>query len=332
MRFAAFLASRIVTYILVVWIGITTIFFVPRFMPADPVEAMLGRVMSQGAFMEPEQVIALRESLTVAFGLEGTLWSQYTGFMSRVFWTWDFGPSLTMFPTPVSELIGRALPWSIFLLLTSTFIAWILGNLIGLLAGYRKDSPISRLLEAVAITIYPIPYYVLALVLIILFIYVWPVFPLAFNVRGQPFTVQFITSAIYNSLLPALSIILVGMGWWILSMKALSSTIAEEDFIYFAKLKGVGQGRIMGQYILRNAILPQVTMLALVLGGVFNGSLITEILFGYPGLGTLIYTAVLQADYNLLMGTISLSIVAVATATLLVDLLYPFLDPRVRYR
>ena len=332
MRFATFLVSRIVTYILVVWIGITTIFFVPRFMPSDPVEAMLGRIMTQGAFMEPEQIEALRSSLTASFGLEGTLWSQYVGFMTRVFVTWDFGPSLTMFPTPVSELIARALPWSIFLLLSSTFIAWILGNLIGLLAGYRKDSPISQILEAVAITIYPIPYYVLALVLIILFIYVWPVFPLAFSVRGQPFTIQFVTSAIYNSLLPALAIILVGMGWWILSMKALSSTIAEEDFVYFAKLKGVGQGRIMGQYVLRNAILPQITMLALVLGGVFNGSLITEILFGYPGVGTLIYTAVLQADYNLLMGTISLSIIAVATATLLVDLLYPFLDPRVRYR
>jgi peptide/nickel transport system permease protein len=331
-RFAGFLLSRILTYILVVWIGITTVFFVPRFMPGDPVEAMLGRVMSQGAFMEPEQVEALRQSLSVSFGLEGTLGQQYLGFLSRVFLTGDFGPSLAMFPTPVNELIGKAIPWSLFLLLTSTIIAWIIGNTIGLLAGYHSNKTYSRLLEGIAVTVYPIPYYILALILIILFVYVRPIFPLSFSVQGKFPSLQFIGSAIFNSILPAFSIVIVGFGWWVLSMKALSSSIAEEDFVHFAKLKGVGEGRIMGQYVLRNAILPQITMLALVLGGVFNGALITEILFGYPGLGTLIYTAVLQTDYNLLMGTISLSIVAVATATLVVDLIYPFFDPRIRYR
>ncbi len=332
MRFAGFLLSRILTYILVVWIGITTVFFVPRFMPGDPVEAMLGRVMSQGAFMEPEQVEALRQSLSASFGLEGTLWQQYLGFLSRVFLTGDFGPSLAMFPTPVNDLIAKAIPWSLFLLLTSTVIAWIIGNTIGLLAGYHSNKTYSRFLEGFAVTVYPIPYYILALILIILFVYVRPIFPLSFSVQGKFPSLQFISSAIFNSILPALSIVIVGFGWWVLSMKALSSSIAEEDFVYFAKLKGVGEGRIMGQYVLRNAILPQITMLALVLGGVFNGALITEILFGYPGLGTLIYTAVLQTDYNLLMGTITLSIVAVATATLVVDLIYPFFDPRIRYR
>lgn len=332
MRFVGFLLSRILTYILVVWIGITTIFFVPRIMPGDPVEAMLGRVMSQGAFMEPEQVEALRHSLAVSFGLEGTLWEQYTGFLSRVFLTGDFGPSLAMFPTPVNELIRKAIPWSLFLLLSSTLIAWVIGNLIGLIAGYHQNRRYSKILEAIAVTVYPIPYYILALILIILFVYVKPLFPLSFSIQGKFPSPQFIISAMYNSILPALSIVIVAFGWWVLSMKALSSSIAEEDFVYFAKLKGVGEGKIMLRYVLRNAILPQITMLALVLGNVFNGALITEILFGYPGLGTLIYTAVLQADYNLLMGTISLSIVAVATATLVVDLVYPFFDPRIRYR
>ena len=137
---------------------------------------------------------------------------------------------------------------------------------------------------------------------------------------------------VYNSLLPALSIVIVSCGWWIISMKALAFSISEEDFITYARLRGIPENKIMVNYVARNAVLPQITMLAIQLGGIFNGALITELLFGYPGMGTLIYNAVLGSDYNLILGTISFSIIAVATATLLVDLLYPFIDPRIRYR
>lgn len=332
MHFARFLASRLVTYVLVIWIGISVVFFVPRFLPTSPVEAMLGRIMSQGAYMQPEQVTAMRETLTQAFGLEGTLSEQYFGFFRRIFVTGDFGPSLAMFPTPVNDLIGRALPWTVGLLLFSTLIAWLIGNVIGLLAGYQPNKRYSKIMEMFAILVYPMPYYISALILIILFIHINPIFPLSFSVRGEPFTWEFISSAIYNSILPAFSIVIVGFGWWVLSMKALASGIAEEDFVSFAKLKGVGEGKIMSRYVLRNALLPQITVLALQIGTIFNGALITEILFGYPGLGTLTQTAVLQSDYNLLMGAITISIIAVATATLVVDILYPLFDPRIQHR
>lgn len=332
MHFLRFLITRLVTFFLVIWIGISVVFFVPRFLPSDPVEAMLGRIMTQGAYMQPEQVEAMRTTLTQAFGLEGTLVEQYVGFFRRIFVSGDFGPSLAMFPTPVNELIGRALPWTVALLLTSTLIAWLLGNIIGLLVGYRPDRRISKLLEAIAIFVYPIPYYIAALILIILFVHVTRIFPLSFNVRGAPGSWEFISSAIYNSILPALSIVIIGFGWWVLSMKALASGLKEEDFVYFAKLKGVSEGRVMRSYVLRNAMLPQMTFLALQIGTIFNGALITEILFGYPGLGTLTTTAVLQSDYNLLMGTITISIIAVATTTLVVDIIYPLFDPRVQYR
>ena len=332
MQFAKFMVTRVIAYILVIWIGITVVFFVPRFMPSDPVESMLGRIMSQGAYMAADQVEAMRATLTQAFGLEGSLADQYFGFFHRTFVTREFGPSLSLFPTPVNELIGRALPWTLGLLLTSTIIAWIVGNAIGLLAGYKSRWATSRALEVIAILVYPIPYYITALILIILFIHINPIFPLFFSVRGEAWSWQFISSVIYNSILPALSIVIVGFGWWVLSMKALASSISEEDFVYFAKLKGAGEGRIMTAYVLRNAILPQVTVLALQIGAIFNGALIAEILFSYPGLGTMTYSAVLQADYNLLMGTITISIIAVATSTLIIDLLYPFFDPRIRQR
>lgn len=332
MNFWQFLLSRIVTYILVIWIGVTFVFLVPRFLPSDPVQAVLGRMKAQQNFMQPAQVEAIRTTLMENFGLKGTLGQQYISFLKRVLVTGDFGPSLTFYPTPVSDLVHKALPWSFGLLLVSTIISWIVGNLMGMLAGYWKDNLFSKGLEAFSIIVYPIPYYILALVLIILLAYVFPIFPFSFNVQGKGLSWVYIKSVVHSSVLPLLSIVLVSLGWWVMTMKALASAIAEEDFVQFAKYKGVGDREIMLNYISRNALLPQITVLALELGGIFSGALMTEILFGYPGIGTLIYQSVLQSDYNLMLGTISLSIVAVSTATMLIDLLYPVLDPRIRHR
>ena len=237
-----------------------------------------------------------------------------------------------MYPTPVRELIAQALPWTFGLLLCSVLIAWLIGNAIGLLIGTMPSSRISKVLEVVAILLYPIPYFILALVLSILFSYVWKIFPLTTTVRGPSWSWELISSVVYHSFLPALSIIAVTFGWWMLSMRALSATLMDEDFVVYAQLKGLSRPRILLRYVMPNAMLPQVTFLALQLGLMFNGSIIAEIVFNYPGLGSLIYTAILQGDYNLLMGTVSLSIVAVATATLLIDLIYPLLDPRIRNR
>jgi peptide/nickel transport system permease protein len=174
-RFARYLFSRLVTYFLVIWIGMTVIFFVPRFLPSDPVTAALGRVMSSGSTMRPEEVQAMRSTLMQLYGLEDTLPEQYLNFMKRAVFGGNFGPSLAFYPTPVNALIGKALPWTLFLLLTSTLIAWVIGNLIGLLAGYQSGKIYSKVLEGIAIFVYPIPYYILALILIILFVYINPI-------------------------------------------------------------------------------------------------------------------------------------------------------------
>lgn len=332
MEFMKFLLSRILVFIMVVFIGMTTIFFVPRFMPSDPVESMISQMTAKSAFMDPEVIKSLRNSLNETFGLNGSLSGQYFGFMKRAVFTHDFGPSLAHYPTTVMELIKSSLPWTLGLLLTTTIISWLIGNSIGLLAGVRKDKSYSKILEGIAIVLYPIPYYILALILIILFAYLFPIFPLTTNVTGQGFTFEHIKSIVYNSMLPALSMVLVGTGWWVISMKTLSSGVAEEEYVGFARLKGLSENKIMLKYVMPNAMLPQITMLGLQIGTIFNGSLITEMLFGYPGIGTLIYNAIVQADYNMIMGSITVSIVAVAASTFLIDLIYPFLDPRVRYK
>jgi peptide/nickel transport system permease protein len=235
------------------------------------------------------------------------------------------------YPTPVGEIIGMYLPYTLFLSLTTTVIAWIIGNIIGLLAGFRKNKLSSKILEGIAICIYPVPYFIIALVLQIVFAFVLGWFPIQTTINTQGSTSVWFLSLLKASILPALSMLLVGTGWWIISMKSLAGTTSEEDFVLFARYRGITEGRIGAGYVFRNSILTQVTALAMSLGGVFGGSIMTEIVFGYPGVGTLVQKAILMSDYNMILGCITISIVAIATATLLVDLIYPFIDPRIRY-
>ena len=332
MRLANFIVARLVTYVVVLAVGMTILFFVPRLAPTNPVDAMLAKIDSQAGYMDAAQVDALRQSLADTFGLTGSLWQQYGAFLRRIFVEGDFGPSLSMYPTPVTELIGRALPWTFGLLFSATVIAWVLGNLVGLLAGWKPESNKARVMEGIAICLYPIPYYIVALILSVLFSYVFAIFPLTTTIHGAPWSWDLVRSIVWNSFLPAMSIVITIFGWWVISVKAQTTALREEEFIRYARLKGLSDSRLLTRYVLPNAILPQITFLALQIGLMFNGSLITEIIFDYPGLGLLIYTAVLQGDYNLLMGTISLSIIAVATATMLIDFLYPLIDPRIRHR
>lgn len=333
MALLQYVIGRFVSYLVVLFVGITITFFLPRFMPSDPIEQYIFQLQSQaGQTMSPEEIAALRETLSQIYGLEGSLYSQYLGFLERVILRFDFGPSLASFPTPVMEFILRALPWTLGLLVTTTLIAWTIGNLIGLLAGYYHNSRAATALEVVGVVIYPIPYYIVAIVLILLLGYVWSLFPLTTTIRPGPLTFAKMRLIVHNSFLPAMSLIIVGLGFNILSMKALSFAHKEEGYVTFARLKGTPSNKIMTSYVGRNSLLPQITGLTLSLGAIFGGALLIEILFSYPGMGLLMRTAASSGDYNMLYGTIIMTIVAVATATLVLDLIYPLFDPRIRYR
>ena len=333
MKFLKYFLSRTGTFILIILISMTAVFFLARTMPSDPVATMLSKIFNNKTIsaISTEDLEHMRDVLTQNFGLNGSLWEQYTGYMSRVLFTHDFGVSMTQFPSTVSELIGKALPWTLGLLLTTTVLSWIFGNIIGLLAGFRQDKISSKILEGVSILLYPIPYYVLAMVMIMLFAYIWPIFPLTTVVMNNGWTWGHIKEILHFSFLPGISLILVNTGWAIISMKAISSGLAEEDYIIFAKMKGLSRRRIMWGYMAPNAMLPQVTALALEIGMIFSGSIIVEILFTFPGMGMLIYNAVVQADYNLMMGAISVSIIAVSVVMYVIDMIYPLLDPRVQH-
>jgi peptide/nickel transport system permease protein len=299
--------------------------------PSDPVESMIGQIQSRSGQMDPTQMELLRKSLRMQFGLEGSLMEQYGTFLWKGLLHFDFGPSLMSYPTPVGEIIGTYLPYTLGLSLMTTILAWTIGNLIGLQAGFRKNKRSSRIMEGVAICIYPIPYFIIALVLQIVFAFLLGWFPLQSTFLSMGGFGAYILSILRASILPAASLLMVGTGWWIISMKSLSGTTSEEDFVLYARYRGLPEGKIGRNYVFRNSILTQITALAMSLGGVFSGSIMTEIIFGYPGVGTLIQKAILQSDYNMILGCITISIVAISTATLIVDVIYPFIDPRIRY-
>lgn len=329
----AFVAKRIGIYFAVLFIGLTITFLLPRLMPINPVDGYIGQLQSRAnGTMTAEAITELRSTLETLYGLKGDLFTQYVSYLKRIVFSFDFGPSFTYYPQPVSAMIFNALPWTLGLLLTATVIAWLLGNMVGLVAGYFHKKKAASILEFVGILLYPIPYYILAVSMLLLLAYIFPIFPLSATFPVGQMTPEKFGMVIYNSLLPGITLVLAGFGWNILSMKALAVATTEEAYVTYARLKGASNWTRMTRYVFRNALLPQVTALALSLGMVFNGALLTEMIFSYPGIGLIMRTAANGGDYNVLYGAITISIIAVATAGLVIDLLYPLLDPRIRHK
>lgn len=326
-----FVARRFGQLLLVVFLGISATFFITHMTPVDPVAESISTITNFGK-SDPEAIELMRKTLTELYGLQGNVFEQYVTFWSRLV-RGDLGPSLSAFPTPVSQIIFRALPWTVGLMISATLISFLIGNTLGALAGYYRKSRVLKIVCLGLIGLQPIPYYILAFILLILFGFVWPVLPITGGYEMNAdldlsFTLIF--DIIRHSILPALALVLVGAGSWLTGMRALTSNIVTEDYVTFAELGGVGSTRILRSYVVRNAMVPQLTGLAMSLGAIFNGTVITEIVFGYPGIGTLLINAVHAGDYSLVLGLASLSIVGVAIAVFLIDILSPLLDPRIK--
>jgi peptide/nickel transport system permease protein len=331
--FLRYALRRFGQFIFVVFVGINLAFFITHATPIDPIEQAIAAA-TRFSHADPLSVELTRTALRELYGLEGNLWEQYLSFWKRIVVA-DFGPSLSAFPTPVSTLIWRSLPWTFGLLTVSTMISWGLGNLLGGLAGYYRKNRVLKAVGILATGLQPIPNYIMAFILLVLFGYVWPILPITGSSQinlARGFTTEYILSVGYHAVLPVLSLVLVGIGPAFIGMRALVSNIVTEDYVTFAELGGVNQRRILFGYIMRNSMGPQLTGLALSLGLVFNGAVITEVVFGYPGVGNQLFRGVYAGDYSLVIGIASVSIIAVAAAVLVIDLLYPLIDPRVRVR
>ncbi len=326
-----YILPRVIQWAVVIFVGVTITFLIPRFSPINPVDDMIAR-MTAFQTIDPQAVVAMRATMEDLYGLGGNLFEQYIAFWSRLL-QGDLGPSFQNFPTPVSEIIGAGIPWTIGLLTTATLISWLSGIFVGSLVGYFYHKPWAQVLERIVIVVYPTPYLIIALILLIVFAFYFPLFPMVGGAQGSPsLTWDYISSIIRFGFLPALSIVIGGFAFRFIIAKALTTSEIASDYVQYAELAALPKRRIVMSYIIRNTMLPHVNDLALSLGAMFEGALITEVMFGYPGVGSKLFTAISTADYNIIMGITLLSIVGIATGSLIVDLLYPVFDPRVRLR
>ncbi len=328
-----YIVQRIGAFVLTVIVAATLNFVIPRLSPQDPIAALTGRMASKGKLVQGgEQLIAQYKQ---EFGLDKPLIVQYGDYMNKLLLHGDMGYSLAYFPTKVSTVVLRAVPWSLGLLVVANLLAFILGNLLGALAAWRTSPRAVKFIIYALMPLSSIPYYILALILVYLLAMMIPIFPLTGtftygSVRG--FDLPTLKDLALHAALPVLSIALSLVGFWALSMRGTMTMVLGEDFLTYARLKGLKEMRIFGRYAMRNALLPQVTALAIDLGRMISGAVLVEIIFNYPGVGEVLFNALRTADYFVIQGVVMFIIISVALATLVVDLVYPILDPRIRYQ
>jgi len=329
-----YVIGRLLFFLIVVWAGTTLIFFLPRLAPGrDPVRERLGMMVANGG-MNADTIEIMAKAYEQKFGLDKPLWRQYLNYMSGMA-RFDLGYSLARFPSRVSDLIGQAIPWTVALLGVSTLIAFTLGSLLGGLLAWPGSPRFLRLLLPPLFTFSSIPYYLLGLILTYIFAFKLRWFPLqgGNGILTLPtMSFSYVLELIYHSILPALSIVLASIGFWSLSMRGMMITVEGEDYVTLAEAKGLPNSRIFLWYAMRNALLPQTTALALSLGTILSGALLVEIIFGYPGIGSVLFAAITGFDYFVIYGVVFFIVLTIALVTLILDLIYPLLDPRIRYQ
>ena len=318
----------------VVFAGITIVFIVPRMTPLDPVQSMINQIQQFGAYTDPEAMRKFSETVRSLYGLDGSILQQYARFWGQLA-RLDLGPSFSYYPTPVSKIIVNALPWTGGLMGISVVVTFFVANFLGTYAGYFSESRLAKVISGSAVVIYPIPYAIVALVMVIVFVFTFPVFPMLTGAplgSGPSGSLGYLWALVKNNFLPAFSLVLINTGGGFLLAQSLTSNVKAADYVVYAEAAGLPRMLILNKYIKKNIRLPRITQLAISLGMIFNGALVTEYIFAYPGLGMLLYSAIRSNDFNLMTGITLFSIVGVSLMTFLVDMLYPLLDPRVRYR
>ncbi len=330
-----YLLRRLGIFLAVVWVASTLNFLLPRLSTQNPVrDKLLAQAASTG-YLQTAVEEMTREYET-KFGLDRPIWQQYLTYMNDVV-RLNFNYSITNYPRTVLSMMQEAMPWTIALLGMTTLIAFGLGTLLGALMGWpRAPKFISRYLFPPLLTFSAIPFYLLGLVLVYVLSFQLKVFPTfgGYTVGTIPNwgSLSFWGDVLYHSVLPALAIVLGGIGSWALGMRAMMVTTQGEDYMVFAEAKGLKGTTLFLKYALRNALLPQATGLALALGHILSGAVLVEVVFAYPGIGTTLFHAIRENDYFLIQGIILGIIASLGITTLILDLIYPLLDPRITYK
>jgi len=329
-----YLIRRVLLFFIIVWLAATVNFFIPRLSGQDPVRENLLQQAVSGGYVHTGMEAMVKE-YEKKFGLDRPLWAQYLTYLSDMA-QFNLGYSLSNYPKTVAQIMGESLPWTMALLGLTTLASFTIGTLLGALLAWPRAPRFLQFLLPPLLTLSAVPYFLLGLGLLYLFAFQNKWFPLSGGYTPGTFpdwsSLNFWLDVLWHSVLPALSILLVSIGFWALGMRGMMVTVQGEDFMTFAEAKGLKGSTLFLRYAMRNAILPQVTSLALALGHITSGSVLVEVIFGYPGIGTVLYHAIREVDYFLIQGIIFTVIVGIGLATLILDLAYPLIDPRISYR
>jgi len=323
-----FVLRRLGFFVVTLWAAVSLNFVIPRLMPGNPIQAL----EAAHPHLDPQSIHALTTLL--GGGYQGSLVSQYFTYWGRVL-TFNFGISITTsFGTSVTTMVLHALPWTIGLVGVTTLLAFLVGTPIGLVSAWRRGSWLDNALPPIFIITSAFPYFWVGLILIYVFAIRLGIFPQqgAYNfLNDSPgWNGTYVKDVFEHAVLPGLTILLTAIGGWILTMRNNVITVMAEDYVRTARAKGLKPWRIMWAYVGRNAILPNLAGFAMSLGFVVSGAIVVEYVFNYPGLGTLLLTAVQGLDYPLMQALFLLITFAVLLSVLAADVVTAIIDPRTR--
>jgi len=319
-----YFGRKLLIYILTFFIAVTVDWLIPRFMPGNPIDIMISRAGLRGSAVK-----TMYDYYTQLFGLNLPIWQQYLNFWSALL-RGDLGISIFLFPTPVADVLMGAVPYDLALLLPAILLSWWAGNHFGAFAARSKW--LDNTLLPVGYILTATPYMWLGILLAWLFCIVWRVFPLAggysFDLRPD-LSLTFVWSLVSHWFLPFVSLFIVGFGGWAIGMRNMIIYELEADYSHYLEALGAPR-KLIRKYAFNNAVLPQITGLALQLGVVVAGALATEVVFAYPGIGYLILQAIHNQDYFLLQGCFLFVVIGVLLANFIIDVAYVLVDPRTR--
>lgn len=303
-------------------------FILPRLMPGDPVAAIVSR-LAQG-MSNSTGVQAIYEQYTELFGTNKPMIEQFFIYVKNVV-RGDFGFSFSQYPRPVSEVIKASIWWTIALQFPAIIVGWIIGNTLGALAAYLKGG-FDKVLLPVSIFVSNLPAFGMAIILLVIFAVNLQWFPTS---GGYGFDLipnmswKFVWSVIVHYQLPFWSIVAITIGGQAIGMRSMAIYELNADYVKYSRFMGIKDRKIIG-YVFRNAMLPQVTGLALSIGTMVGGALVAEIIFSYPGLGTTLLSGVMGQDYPLISAATLIITAMVLIANFLIEILYGFIDPRIK--
>jgi peptide/nickel transport system permease protein len=329
-----YLIRRILQFIMIVFIANSLTFLVPRMVPGDPIVEFLNNQQLLNPNPEFETWVADYKS---RFGVDKPLWQQYLSFWAGVV-RGDFGYSIISFPQTVMHRIKVALPWTIGLVSVGTLLSFLFGTTMGALLGWPDSPQVFQWFVPLLMILGGIPFWLFSFVVIWIFAVEFRIFPPSGGLNMLDVLIQgntlkaYLLSIAQHAALPIFVFVLFGVGGWGLSMRANLIMTLGEDYIFFAHAKGLPERRVFLRYGVRNALLPVITALAMAIGGIISGSTLLESAFSYPGVGSVVGAAIGQRDYFVISGAAFFMILSSALALLLVDLMYPLIDPRVRYQ